>query len=155
MATRLTRIFLRNSGLDPFRNIPVILVQNTRLRPDWNRNKTGIKSKIGWVTSQHWIQTGISGFRSESTGIRPESGWNRWGRVKYSNLPSFHLAYILICYCLAPTLFRVVASTHSLYLIITGTPLLILAYCYYLSLLRLLYSLLSHISSCLQVALTK
>ena len=38
------------------------------------------------------------------------------------NLPSFHLAYILICHCLAPTLFRVVASTHSLYLIITGTP---------------------------------
>src|SRR5882757_1906307 len=37
------------------------------------------------------------------------------------NLPSFHLAYILIYYCLAPTLFRVVASTHSLYLIITGT----------------------------------
>src|SRR6202023_1187675 len=70
------------------------------------------------------------------------------------NLPSFHLAYILIYYCLAPTLFRVVASTHSLHLIITGTPLLILAYCYYLSLLRLLYSLLSHISSCLQVALT-
>ena len=42
------------------------------------------------------------------------------------NSPSFHLAYILICYCLAPTLFRVVASTHTLYLIITGTPLLII-----------------------------
>jgi hypothetical protein len=40
------------------------------------------------------------------------------------NSPSFHLAYIIIYYCLAPTLFRVVASTHSLYLIITGTPLL-------------------------------
>src|ERR1700684_2718623 len=71
------------------------------------------------------------------------------------NLPSFHLAYILICYCLAPTLFRVVASTHSFYLIITGTPLLILAYCYLLSLLRLLLSFRDSISSCLQVALTK
>src|SRR5882757_6650460 len=70
------------------------------------------------------------------------------------NLPSFHLAYILIYYCLAPTLFRVVASTHSLYLIITGTPLPILAHCYLLSLLRLLLSFRDYISSCLQVALT-
>jgi len=40
------------------------------------------------------------------------------------NLPSFHQLTTYICYVWAPNLFRVVASTHSLYLIITGTPCL-------------------------------
>ena len=49
----------------------------------------------------------------------------------------FQLAYILVCHCLATALFWVVVSIHTPYLIITGTPLLLLACCYILSLLRL------------------
>src|SRR5271155_2102479 len=39
VSSRNTRIVLWNSGLDPYRNIPVIQVKKTGMRPDSNRIK--------------------------------------------------------------------------------------------------------------------
>jgi len=55
VSSRNTRIVLWNSGLDPYRNIPVIQVKKTGMRPQWDQTQTGINSKIGWYASQHWI----------------------------------------------------------------------------------------------------